>query len=54
MLHRQVRSAGAKADRAGTGSKNAKGDDVKRFDLVAASSRELCDKIVDVLSHGRH
>jgi myo-inositol-1(or 4)-monophosphatase len=35
VLHRQVRSAVAKADRAGTGSKNAKGDDVKRFDLVA-------------------
>ena len=35
MLHRQVRSAVAKADRAGTGSRNAKGDDVKRFDLVA-------------------
>ncbi len=35
MLHRQVRRAVAKADRAGTGSKNAKGDDVKRFDLVA-------------------
>ncbi len=35
MLHRQVQSAVAKADRAGTGSKNAKGDDVKRFDLVA-------------------
>ena len=35
MLHRQVRSAVAEADRAGTGSKNAKGDDVKRFDLVA-------------------
>ena len=35
MLHRQVRSAVAKADRAGTGAKNAKGDDVKRFDLVA-------------------
>ena len=35
MLHRQVRSAVVKADRAGTGSKNAKGDDVKRFDLVA-------------------
>ncbi len=35
MLHRQVRSAIAKADRAGTGSKNAKGDDVKLFDLVA-------------------
>ncbi len=35
MLHRQVRSAVAKSDRAGTGSKNAKGDDVKRFDLVA-------------------
>ncbi len=34
-LHRQVRSAVAKADRSGTGSKNAKGDDVKRFDLVA-------------------
>ncbi len=35
MLHRQVRSAVANADRAGTGSRNAKGDDVKRFDLVA-------------------
>ena len=35
MLHHQARSAVAKADRAGTGSKNAKGDDVKRFDLVA-------------------
>ncbi len=35
MLHRRVRSAVAKADRAGTGSRNAKGDDVKRFDLVA-------------------
>ncbi len=35
MLHRQVRSAVAKADRAGTGTKNAKGDNVKRFDLVA-------------------
>jgi len=34
-LHRQVRSAVAKADRAGTGSRNAKGDGVKRFDLVA-------------------
>ena len=34
-LHRQVRRAVAKADRSGTGSKNAKGDDVKRFDLVA-------------------
>ncbi len=35
MLHRQVRSAVAKADRTGTGSKNAKGDGVKRFDLAA-------------------
>lgn len=35
MLHRQVRSAVAKADRAGTGSKNMKGDDVKLFDLAA-------------------
>jgi myo-inositol-1(or 4)-monophosphatase len=34
-LHRQVRSAVTKADHAGTGSRNAKGDDVKRFDLVA-------------------
>jgi len=34
-LHRQVRRAVAKADHSGTGSKNAKGDDVKRFDLVA-------------------
>ena len=35
MLHRQVRSAVAKSDRAGTGSKNAKGDEVKLFDLAA-------------------
>ena len=35
MLHRQVRRAVVRADRAGTGSRNAKGDDVKRFDLVA-------------------
>ena len=35
MLHRKVRSAVAKSDRAGTGSKNAKGDDVKLFDLAA-------------------
>ena len=34
-LHRQVRSAVAQADRAETGSRNPKGDDVKRFDLVA-------------------
>ncbi len=35
MLHRWVLRAVAKADRAGTGSKNAKGDDVKLFDLTA-------------------
>jgi myo-inositol-1(or 4)-monophosphatase len=35
MLHRQVRGAVATAGRAGTGSKNAKGDDVKRFDIAA-------------------
>ncbi len=35
MLHRQVRIAVAKAERASTGSKNAKGDTVKRFDLAA-------------------
>ena len=35
LLHRQVRSAILKADRAGTGFKNAKGDDVKLFDIVA-------------------
>ena len=35
MLHRQVRSAVANADRAKTGSKNAKGDEVKIFDLAA-------------------
>ena len=34
-LHRQVRSAVAQADRAETGSRNPKGDDVKRFHLVA-------------------
>ena len=35
ILHRQVRSAVVKAGRAGTGFRNAKGDDVKRFDLAA-------------------
>ncbi len=35
MLHHQVRSAVAKSGLAGTGSKNAKGDDVKLFDLAA-------------------
>ena len=35
MLHRQVLRAVAKADRAGTGSKNVKGDDVRLFDLAA-------------------
>jgi len=35
MLHRQVRRAVAKANRAGTGAKNAKGDDVKLFDVAA-------------------
>ena len=35
MLHRQVRSVVGKAGRSGTGSRNAKGDDVKRFDLLA-------------------
>ena len=35
MLHRQVRSAVARADRAGAGTRNAKGDDVKLFDLAA-------------------
>ena len=35
VLHRQVRSAVAKAGSAGIGSKNAKGDDVKLFDLAA-------------------
>lgn len=35
LLHRQVRRAAAQADHAGTGSKNAKGDDVKCFDLAA-------------------
>ncbi len=35
LLYRQVRSAVAKADRTATGSKNAKGDSVKCFDLVA-------------------
>ena len=34
-LHRQVRSAVAKAGLEAIGSKNAKGDDVKRFDLAA-------------------
>ncbi len=35
MLSRQVRSAISKVDLARTGSKNAKGDDVKIFDLAA-------------------
>ena len=34
-LHRQVRSAVAKAGLEAIGSKNPKGDDVKRFDLAA-------------------
>ncbi len=34
-LHRQVRSAVVKAGLEAIGSKNAKGDDVKRFDLAA-------------------
>ena len=34
-LHRQVRSAVASAERTCAGSTNAKGDDVKHFDLVA-------------------
>ena len=58
-LHRQVQSAVAKTDRAGTGSKNAKGDDVKRFDLVAndaalAVLRELqLPVVVDSEESGR-
>ena len=35
MLHTQVRNVVAKAGRTGTGTKNAKGDDVKLFDLAA-------------------
>jgi myo-inositol-1(or 4)-monophosphatase len=35
MLHRQVREAVMESGRAGTGSRNAKGDDVKLFDLTA-------------------
>ncbi len=35
ILQHHVRIVVAKADRSGTESKNAKGDDVKRFDLVA-------------------
>ena len=35
LLHRRVRSTVAQAGRAGTGSKNAKGDEVKHFDLAA-------------------
>ncbi len=59
MLHRQVRNTVAKADRAGTGSKNAKGDDVKRFDLVASDTaltvfRELqLPVVVDCEESGR-
>ena len=59
MLHRQVRSAVAKSDRAGTGARNAKGDDVKRFDLGAddaalAVLRELqLPVVVDSEESGR-
>ena len=35
MLHRRVRQAVEKTSRAGAGTKNAKGDDVKLFDLAA-------------------
>jgi myo-inositol-1(or 4)-monophosphatase len=35
LLHRQVREAVMESGRAGTGSRNAKGDDVKLFDLAA-------------------
>ncbi|MFQ5783807.1 MAG: hypothetical protein ACE5H8_03165, partial [Alphaproteobacteria bacterium] len=35
MLHRKVRQAVAKASHAGAGTRNAKGDDVKVFDLAA-------------------
>jgi myo-inositol-1(or 4)-monophosphatase len=35
MLHREVRRAVMESARAGTGSRNAKGDDVKLFDLTA-------------------
>ena len=35
MLHRQVRDAVMESGRVGSGARNAKGDDVKLFDLVA-------------------
>ncbi len=35
MLHRQVRNAVMESGRVGSGSRNAKGDDVKLFDLAA-------------------
>ncbi len=35
ILHREVRRAIAKADNAGTGAKNAKGDEVRLFDVAA-------------------
>ncbi len=35
MLHRRVRDAVMETGRVGSGARNAKGDDVKRFDLVA-------------------
>ena len=59
MLHLQVRSAATKADCIVTGSKNAKGDDVKRCDLVAndaalAILRELkLSVVVDSEENGR-
>jgi myo-inositol-1(or 4)-monophosphatase len=60
LLHRRVRAGVAAANRVGTGSKNAKGDDVKRFDLAAdeaalAALLELPLPVVAVSEEsGRH
>ncbi len=58
-LHRQVREAVANADRLGTGATNAKGDDVKLFDLaandaaLAALGKPRAPLIVDSEESGR-
>ncbi len=60
MLHRQVRDAVMESGRARSGARNAKGDDVKLFDLAAndaalAALRKLqWPVVVDSEESGRH
>ncbi len=60
MLHRQVRDAVMESGRARSGARNAKGDDVKLFDLAAndaalAALRKLqVPVVVDSEESGRH